>query len=1762
MEREEAHGALSPALENGQASSAPALVVHVDIHFTDPVLRSRYSRTYASSAEFDATTKVCRGLVRRIERATEEFITRKDSTALELFRRDSFDRKPQRFEITFRILRRGTGEFAERTYRSYQRQPLTAAQTRDVVMAAHRIIGLYLLRHDRNFRWTDSPAADAAETEAPEISVSSRDGPPSLSSVPVARFFEATQTFEFVPGYDIILTFRSTNRQRQVLTFEKTLKVKSNQSAPLTLSVSEDLLRRAQKAVNDELDLRRQQLGENASTSNDNALGIGLKIVNNLGRLYDQMRADMTSALPLFRDPEAKDCEAFLSAVEKRLENARNAADSTVMALNDLDIRVVELKGVDWTLRDPVHFTIGPEKPYGRQTIQAALDRLQTGIGDVIRGHNVAIHIRAVKRGHLILDKAIVAHEKRGKPRETFRSLEDEQAVFVSRLKARIKTDMDRVFEDSCSIDDLPDEEEPPVRPVTPVNPVQRDQPIVNGTPRIEYSPASASTSARSSISKVTIPTDVTRPTTSAGPQLLQPVPKSRARRVFSLSRRSIESVKSIENLRLGRHHSVADSESRPSTPNNEQASQDTNTGSSKRHKKLFSRSENGHKRALSLGSKRLTSWLRLGSSSNLQSVPGTEGTAPVRKDGEVSHQFSGASQDGRPMTSIGGEATPRPPSSSGSTLESASLVSFEMHSSTQKRELPTRSSTAASTTPVAGQPKPGALETPEFVDSREYASSSPALQEAAAGAKAELSTGVPRVLSPRDDDEYSTPPSTPELSVGASSGGHSIVITPVLQRSSAVAKDNMLTRLYPDSEPEEEPEAISGSPHPKLADAGVSNDRLATPSLPSGDRDQRSRNPSPQPLPTPPSEGDAATGSWPPTPDPAARAPLHETAESRASSHATTPSNSSMAGLAAHESHDANNSGDNSPVLQGTANEDTLSEALGAESATTGTEVDVPCVIGTLPDFPTQQVRTPSPLADGADGTRDTHETDACDISVQSRNTIAADNDASSLSRSRVSLVGDNVGADSAAVRTLQDGLVAETAASETEKVDAAPRAEDEECLTGEDGADRMQPDAFVQDIGSEKATGGLGGVALTAGTEKPECGNAIGEPVIEVGPVEIAKDLGCGADPNIVVPETIAELTSAKDGLREAGLDSASGPAAGTEDLSDFFKGQKIGTVLEPVGPALKDGRPGAEDVVVGGAEISPGEEVLTVNAEDHRNESQAPGPERDSDSEPVGQTEPSPSAEPIGPIPVSESGPRSSAEDLDRKIRESEGSDVAPAGLGIVEPAVREIDGAGIGGNVGLDATGKVPEANEVVVKNVGTDAVEPGELGKNRGDGIPILNLVGNAEDSAGGSTRAGLSPTIGHQETSGQAPIAATGSWAADIGPQTSAPEAKNNPFDLQPGPTWDSGSLGVHFPRLRRHSTGDLRVDNKVFESDDESDENTPTNGDNAAVNGASEDVFGPENGLVRTTTGSNYSHKTQASLTSLEQTASETETNDLTPTTTREEQPPSDPTVPPRREPQGPLPRLAPVSEIAKFANRPRLRPRPLHSFNRYRSRRGSIDSNIHGPKRPPPSAAEPSSSTGATSRPQTAGYIGLGLGQRLTGLAPKGVAGQGPSIGLRGSTAAAAAAVVDEEDARLRVSKLLRTSPKVPGQEEILLPRPRRTRPPLRFSGDDSKFRVASGLRVVTKPPPPSPPSPPEEGADGSGTPVGAEKKKKEEKVKQEKGKDAQHQQQHQQHHDEDDRHSTSGNSASGEEPKVLPRMMVLLAGAVAIGKMVGST
>lgn len=457
--------------ESTEASITP-LQVKLTLRFLDPVVRSVFNRTYSSSQSFVPTDRLCRGLLRRIEHCSEELITRKDSGALTPTQCLLKGPKDLRFEISFQIYRKDhSGVWAERVLRSYQKQPLTSASAMDILRSTHSIIGIFLKRHDDQFRWIDEPAQEYF-SDKPATYQPSPTGPLDLACIPRSRFIESTQRWEAVPGYTLEFTLESKDTSRSHPDIKRVLKVDSTQTAPLNLSLAEDLSWQAYRAVEDVLDSTKHAFDmEHAHCEVvdgvpdcgcqhfvQDALRLELRSANNLGPTYDHLCRSIQSRLRLFKHPTGQDCDEFVNMVRACLQKLRNRTDEKLSMLNDFDFRIVELIGHGWQVKNPARFVIDGKQSYTRRSIEALLDRIRTGVGDVLRGHDVAIRMIAYKRGHLILDKALISRNHQESPDHIpTTASEDEQRIFVARLKARIQEDIDMICKDTCSLEDIPE---------------------------------------------------------------------------------------------------------------------------------------------------------------------------------------------------------------------------------------------------------------------------------------------------------------------------------------------------------------------------------------------------------------------------------------------------------------------------------------------------------------------------------------------------------------------------------------------------------------------------------------------------------------------------------------------------------------------------------------------------------------------------------------------------------------------------------------------------------------------------------------------------------------------------------------------------------------------------------------------------------------------------------------------------------------------------------------------------------------------------------------------------------------------------------------------------------------------------------------------------------------------------------------------------------------------------------------------------------
>jgi hypothetical protein len=449
-----------------QPEHRAGISVQLVLTFENP-LEFSCNRCYNSSADFKPTERLLRGLIRRIDHGSFELVTRKDPNATMATRGEGL-LKPKRFEMTYQISQKGT-IWATRTYTSYQKDTMTAASVKEVVLSSHRLIGLFLRRHDPDFVWRDGPIRDELP-DGPEVSTYRVGGTQAMNCIPRSRFLEQTQAFEAIPGFKLEIIISSRSQRRKPPEWQKILEVESKQTTPLNLSVAEALFSNASYTLEAALRLKRKTIEErhrrlcgsiSASCQHyeEDATNVSLRVTNNLGPQFDHLQRTIVSKLALLGNAEAKDVVDLIHNLESALEDARDAADHIISGTNDFEFRIVELRGRGWTLDEPLVFTLGSSDSYSRRSVQAILDRVQAGVADVLKGNAATVRMSATKRGHYILDKTLLAPRDPKAEAGRWSVPSKNKTKVVDKLRRRIHQDIDMICKDTCSLDNLDDKE-------------------------------------------------------------------------------------------------------------------------------------------------------------------------------------------------------------------------------------------------------------------------------------------------------------------------------------------------------------------------------------------------------------------------------------------------------------------------------------------------------------------------------------------------------------------------------------------------------------------------------------------------------------------------------------------------------------------------------------------------------------------------------------------------------------------------------------------------------------------------------------------------------------------------------------------------------------------------------------------------------------------------------------------------------------------------------------------------------------------------------------------------------------------------------------------------------------------------------------------------------------------------------------------------------------------------------------------------------
>lgn len=444
----------------------PGLSVRVALTFYEP-LNFAYSRSFDSSATLEVSEKLCRGLIRRIDHSCFEVVTRKDPNALAPVR-EKGKPKPKRFELTTEISQEGA-IWAARTYKSYQKEPLTAEAAKEIVLTSHRMVGLFLKRHDPDFVWKDGPVRDDS-FQGPQTTPHRVGHVQPLNCIPRTHFDEQSQTFEATPGFSVEVSMVGRGRQIDGPKWTKEIRISSNQTSPLTLTLAEALFSDASYALEGALRSRRQVIqerhyrkcapdGSPCHHHRDDAVEVNLKVTNDLGPQFEHLQRSLKSKMVLFDGAERLERTEFVTKLRQSLAAARDVADDAIAKTNDFEFTVVELRGTDWSMDQPVTFTLPASVSYSRRSIEAVLERVQTGIAAILRGNANSVRFLAWKRGHFILDKTLVARVPKIETRRWSTPSKTKTKV-IERLKKRIEQDIEMICKDTCSLDNL-DEDMP-----------------------------------------------------------------------------------------------------------------------------------------------------------------------------------------------------------------------------------------------------------------------------------------------------------------------------------------------------------------------------------------------------------------------------------------------------------------------------------------------------------------------------------------------------------------------------------------------------------------------------------------------------------------------------------------------------------------------------------------------------------------------------------------------------------------------------------------------------------------------------------------------------------------------------------------------------------------------------------------------------------------------------------------------------------------------------------------------------------------------------------------------------------------------------------------------------------------------------------------------------------------------------------------------------------------------------------------------------
>lgn len=382
--------------------SQEGLSITTTIRFEAP-FQEVMARAYQATDQLEITQELVDTLTRRIDHCTNEMITRSDANADRCLRHTEPRVKPARFHIMDEVHRDGKPIW-DRYFTSYQHTALTRGGANDIVLEIDRLVGMFLETHDPGFEWRQPEL----ECEQPLVHKTVAPEPNEPQSTHCVPLFQE-------PGYSIQIVFRTRTGGHNVL---HTFKVDSHQCTPLTLDRGENLFSQLTAEVGSLVEEREDRFWTAHYTCDgfeglrlqgcrhfeDNAFELILKVANNFGPEFGHLakRHNRHSRLVV---PD--DVDEFLHDVQRRAEFLRRRFDQVTDDTQDLVISVHELRSYDWKVKSPMAVVIDSSSCRDRITTEKILQRIQTGMYQVLKGHGTTASITAHKRGHLVLDATI-----------------------------------------------------------------------------------------------------------------------------------------------------------------------------------------------------------------------------------------------------------------------------------------------------------------------------------------------------------------------------------------------------------------------------------------------------------------------------------------------------------------------------------------------------------------------------------------------------------------------------------------------------------------------------------------------------------------------------------------------------------------------------------------------------------------------------------------------------------------------------------------------------------------------------------------------------------------------------------------------------------------------------------------------------------------------------------------------------------------------------------------------------------------------------------------------------------------------------------------------------------------------------------------------------------------------------------------------------------------------------------------------------------